>query len=234
MNFSELVAAVIVETKRPDMGFISTGGDGTIPQKIAAATLTLHGMDFFYKDIKTAQIAFDTAAYIQTLDIRGIARYRSCSFFRKNDPTLATYQQNPTILPPLFNNVGAVNFNQSMAFLELITPDDVLDSYGAERIDVFYQAGDTLFIKSSSAVAFALFGWYAWPNADPGTDGSYPNYDSWIAETFPFAIIYHASSSIFAQTGKQDQSRKYDNPQTGLVPEQIRNLLISNVTAQGR
>lgn len=240
MNLSQLSAAVVIETKRPDFDTFS-GGDGTIQQKIAAATLFLHGMDFFLKDICETKVVFDAAGYIQQLDSTEIPRFRRMYYARKWDPTLQIYQQNPTILPPLFNSVGAVNPTQSLAFFEIIDADKIFDNYHykQERADVAYQAGDTLTFKSSSSFAQMLFGYYQYPNVDTSSEGK--NFSSWIARDHPFAIIYHAASSIFAQIGKQETSRKYDagaSPvqvgQPGLVQQEINKILLNEVTVQGR
>ena len=240
MNLAQLSAAVVIETKRPDMDTFS-GGDGTIQQKIVAATLFLHGMDFFLKDIAETLVVFDQAAYLQTLDCTEIPMFRRMYYARKWDPTLQTYQQNPTILPPLFNSVGAVNPTQSLAFFKIIDADHIFDNYNykQERTDVAYQTGDTLSFKSSSSFAQMLFGYYKFPNTD--TSGTGQNFSSWIARDHPFAIIYHATSSIFAMIGKQESSRKYDSPaspvqngQPGLVQQEINKILLNEVTVQGR
>lgn len=239
MNLAQLSAAVVVETKRPDFDAFS-GGDGTIQQKIAAATLFLHGMDFFFKDVSETLVVFDQSAYIQQLDTTEIPRFRSMHAARKYDPTLQTSQLNPTILPPLFNSVGAVNPTQSMAFFEVIDADKIFDiyHYKQERMDVAYQAGDTLNFKSSSSFAQMLLDYFTWPNIDTSVNG---NYSSWIARDHPFAIVYHAASSVFSMIGKQEASRKYDSPtnpaangQPGLVQQEINNILLNNVTVQGR
>lgn len=232
MNFSDLVTKVVNDTNRPDMDS-SQGGDGQIQDKIINSTLYLHTLDYFYKDIQKTQIVFDAPAYIQQLETQVFPRYRALAYARKDDPTMAVYQQNPSILPPLFNSFGAVNFAQSMPMFKEIKPDKIFDIYGyeSERLDVMYQAGDLINFKSSSNFQFLLFAYYAFPNVDISNDGA--NFDSWIARDFPFAIIYHAASAIFSSTGKQEVARKYDGP-GGHVPTWINNLLISNISMTGR
>lgn len=238
MNFTELVNAVITDINRPDMGFVSQGGDGQIPQAVVSSTLKMHGLDFFYKDIKTARIIFDTAAYIHDLDLTGFARFRSISYVRKDDPSLASYQQNPTLVPPLFSGTGAVNFKQSMHFLKILSPDDILDSYGVEKLDVAFQAGDSLYIKSSSLLQYALIGWYAFPNVDTtivnGVDGA--NFYSWIARDYPYAIVYDASSAVLQSIGETDASRAYMATTPGAEGQAVRhriNLVNSSIVAVG-
>lgn len=241
MDFPTIVSKVVLETNREDMGFSVDGGDDRIPNAVMASTLYLHCLDYFYKDIKEAQVIFDTAAYIQVLDLSTLPKYRNIAYFRKNDPTLSSYQQNPTILPPLFNNAGfIVGIETKESFLEPTSVTDILDDYGMEKLDIMYQAGNNLKMKSSTSLQYGLVGWYAYPNiqADAPTKTSY--YDSWIAREQPQAIIFHASSAIFSSIGKQEQARKYDAPAAppmnpgGLATQQIDLLMRMNVTLQGR
>lgn len=234
MSFTDMVNMVITETGRDEMTFSEDGGTGEIPRALQAATLKMHGLDFFYKDIQTAQVVFDSSAYIQTLDVTTLPRYRNISYIRKWDPTLQTYQLNPTLLPPLFNSVGAINTQQSLGMLQVIDIDDIFDDYGTEKMDICYQAGSTLFIKCSNAISYALAGWYAYPVVDISNHAA--NYNSWIANEYPFALIYDASSKIYAGTGQQDQSRKFDSPdgQGGLVQGEISRILMNNVHLGGR
>jgi len=241
MDFSGLVNSVVIETNRPDMDS-SQGGDGQIQERISAATLYLHSMDYFYKDIIPAQVVFDQKLYIQQLNTDVFPRYRSIAWCRKNDPSLATFQQNPTLLPPIIDPSGgltAINFNEQLAFFTVIRPDKIFDGpqsgawspYNVEEMNVIYQAGDTIFFKSRTAFNNVLFGYYAFPNIDNSNNGE--NYSSWIARDFPYAIVAIAASAIFAATGKQEASRKYDSPD-GIVQRWINNILISNIEANGR
>lgn len=241
MNFTELVNAVITETNRPDMGLLSEGGDGRIPQQVAASTHTIHTIDgdYFFRDLQESQIVFDHSAYIQALDVSAFPRYRSFGYFRKNDPSAAAYQQNPTILPPMFSNNGYfVTTDTKLGFLTPLTPgQSILDSYGVEKTDVIYQAGSNLRIKSSTSLLYGLVGWWQFPNIDPSNE--YANYSSWIAQDWPFSIVFHAASAILQKIGMTDAARKYDGPvdprtgRAGLATEALNNLRKSNILMQG-
>lgn len=236
MNFTQLVNAVYTETNRPDLVAETI-------QKVLASALKLHCCDFFYKDIATTEAIFDAAAYIQTLDVSAFPRYRSLSYFRKNDPSLSTYQQNPTILPPLYTASGQPS-NLSMGFFRVITPDDILDEFLQEKFDVCYQAGQTLFFKSSTAVQYGLVGWYQYPNLDYTLDANGNpvdsiNFDSWVAREFPHAIYYDAASAVLQTIGMTDAARKYDAPagngfDGGLATQAMKSLIMNNIVAQGR
>lgn len=223
MNLTELMAAVYIETNRPDLV-------EETQQAVLGSLFNNHTREFFFRDIATTEAVFDQAAYIQNIDIYAFPRWRALSYFRKNDPSLATFQQNPTILPPLYSS-GGLPYPQSMKFLEVVTPDNIFDQFDCEKLDICYQAGATLFAKSSTALQYALIGWYQFPNLD----ASVPvNFDSWIARDFPYAVIYDAASSVLQKIGMTDAARKYDNPETGLATTAIRTLIINNITMQGR
>lgn len=248
-SFDDIVNMVIVETARPDMGLISIGGTGEIPQQVLASLLKMHGLDFFFKDILTAQLKFDTInGFIQSIDTTELPRFKSFDYVRKNDPTLAVFQQNPTNLPPLFDVINGTPF-PTMATtkpIQIIDTDDIFDDYMSEKVDVAYQAGSTLFIRSSTPLNYVLLGWYAYPNVDFGNVGNIsngvpnpcPNFNSWIAQEYPFAVVYDAASAILQKIGMTDAARKYDagdlNNPTGLVWSHVGSLIRNNVSARGR
>lgn len=222
MTLAQLITAVYTETNRPDLV------DETL-QKILFSTLKMHNLDFFFKDIQTAEVIFDTAAYLQVLDTSSIPRFRSISYLRKNDPTLSVYQQNPTILPPLFS-LSQQSVAAETRVLTIIAPDDIFDEFGAEKYDVAYQAGNNICIKSSTSLQYVLAGWYKFPNLDTAVPA---NFDSWIAVEHPYAIVYDAASAILQTIGMNEASRKFDDPRVGLATVAIQQLINSNIVAKG-
>lgn len=234
-SFQGLCNKVATVTNRSDMLSVASGGTGDIPLAVQAATLKMHTSDgsFFFKDIQSGQVKFDQAAWIQVLDTSSFPRYRNMSYFRKNDPSLASYQLNPSLLPPLVSSYNGIPYTilQSMLPLTPIEPNNILDEFGVERQDVYYQAGASLFIKSSTSLNYGLMGWYAYPNV--GSDDIGTGYDSWIAREYPFAIIYDAASTILQGIGMTDAARKFDNPETGLVSSHMTALRNSNVVVKG-
>lgn len=250
-TFNDLINMVIVETARPDMGLLTAGGSGEIPQQVAASVLKMHGLDFFFKDILTAQLKFDnTNGYIQTIDTAQLPRFKAFDYVRKNDPSLAASQLDPTVLPPLFDTLNGQPFPTMLVTkpITILDTDDLFDDYEVEKQDVAYLVGTTFFIKSSTPLNYVLLGWYGWPVLDYGNvgnlaaDGVTPNpcpkFSSWIANEYPFAIIYDAASAILQKVGMTDASRKYDagnllEPQ-GLVWSHVSSLIKNNVSARGR
>lgn len=235
--FNYLYNSVVAETKRPDVV-------SRTQQAIASETLNAHSLDFFYRDIRTADIVFDTPAYIQELDISCLPRLRAINYARKWDPAFNQYQQNPFLNPPQYQNpfLRGYNYNQqrTLGLFKIIDPHDLFDHYGAEKYDVCYQAGATLMFKSSTAVPMVKIGWYERPNLDVA--GGFANYDSWIARDWPYTIIYAAAAAILDGTGNNDQAARYTrlpNPRIpgdtgGLVLSHHHALLISNIELEGR
>lgn len=210
MNFSELVAEVVSATSRPDLGLVSQGGDGQIPRYTFASIMNAHLTDYYWRDISTADVIFDAAAYIQELDIQTIPRFRAFSYFRKWDPSFSSSQSNPLILPPLYSNNSTVSGVLALDFIKIITPDAIFDDYGTEKLDVGYAAGSTFFIKSSTLLAQAKIGYYSYPFLDQSNEGA--ALQSWIAEDQPYAIIFPAIAMTFTNTGDEDAARQIMKP----------------------
>ena len=183
MTFDELVAEVFLLTNRSDLL-------AETQSAVKAATLKMHQTDFYSKDIFETGIEFDTATFRQSLDyITLLANFRSFKYLRR------VQDEN--------DDVGA--------FFEIITPEEILDSYGCNRTDIAYVAGRVLEIRSSVEFSKALLGAYVLPIVRTGA------YNSWVAEQFPFAIIYEAARVVFKAIGYDEQSATF----TGLLAEEV-------------
>ena len=112
-----------------------------------------------------------------------ISRYRAISYFRVSDS-------------------NGVNTGP---FIEIITPDEVLDSYGVNRVNVAYIAGKCLKIKASVKLQYGFIGAYINPAVDP------ESFSSWIADTVPYAIVFEAARVIFKTIGHDAESAQYNN-----------------------
>jgi len=172
MTFDELVAEVILLTNRPDL-------TAETESAVRAATLKVHKLDFFSKDIFETGVEFPTSDFRQSLDyISFISNFRSIKYFR--------LAENAT--------------DDTGDFITIITPDSVLDSYGINRTNIAYVAGRVLEIRANVEFQFALLGAYVYPIVRLGA------YNSWAAEQFPFAIIYEATRVVFKAIGKMEES----------------------------
>jgi len=164
------------------------------------ATLKAHNTDYYYKDLFETGIQFDFAQAQQTFEYKDlIPRWRALKYLRKY-------------------------FNDSPAdFLTIITPDQILDSYSVNRENVCYVAGTELQIRSNCDIQYLLLGCYIYP------DVTVDNYDSWIADEQPAAIIYDAAATVFKTIGYDEQNAVYTN----LVQAEYAQLRITNIQAVG-
>lgn len=194
---TSLVNDVYLLTNRPDLV-------GETLLAVKTATLKAHQLDYFYKDIYETGIQFDDSLAQQSLDYKTIIpRWRALKYVREYDYTSAPgYPGN---------------------FLEIITPESVLDSYSINKENVGYIAGQTLQIRTRAAGQYFLVGCYLYP--DIGTE----TYDSWIAQEQPAAIIYEAAATVFKTIGYDEQFSAYQ----GMVATQYAELKITNITAVG-
>ncbi len=195
-TFTELCNDVYTITSRPDL---------VAETKLAvkAATLKMHQTDYYYKDLLETGIVFDTLDYTQQLDLLTIfPRFRALKYFRRYD--------NSTTGTP-------------KEFFSVLTPKELVDSYGNDRTNVAYMAGSVLNIKSRDQIQYALLGIYQNPIIDEY------QYNSWIAVENQFAIEYEAARLIFKQIGFDEQSSSFEK----LVQEQVSTIRMSNILVEG-
>lgn len=194
---TSLVADVYSLTNRPDLV-----GETLLAVKTAA--LKAHQLDYFYKDIFETGIQFDESLSQQSLDYKTLVpRWRALKYVREYP----------------FDGTTGYPGN----FLELVTPDDVLDSYCINKENVCYIAGVTLQIRTRAAMQYFLVGCYRYP--DVGND----TFDSWIATEQPGAIVYEAAATVFKTIGYDEQFSAYQS----MVATQYAELKITNIVANG-
>lgn len=195
MTFDELKEEVFLITDRRDL-------KAATESAIKAATLKAHRSDFYSKDIHEQGVEFSTADFRQSLDyILLISNFRSLKYLKRVD------DEN--------DDVGK--------FFEIITPENTLDTYGINKVDIAYIAGRVLEIRSSVEFTKMLLGAYVLPIVRTGA------YDSWVAEQHPFVIIYEAARVIFKSIGYDEQSATF----TQLVAEEFNLLKLSALSDEG-
>jgi hypothetical protein len=195
-TFNELLDLVYELTNRTDLAGITTSA-------IRAATLKAHQTDFYSKDIYEVGVEFDTLDYRQSLDYYNlISNFRALSYFRRVESAT--------------DDVGK--------FIEVITPAEVLDSYGYNRSDIAYVAGRVLEIRSSVTFQYALMGAYVFPIVLAND-----SFSSWIADLYPFSIVYEAARVVFKAIGYDEQSAQMNS----LVAESYALLKASALTDVG-
>jgi hypothetical protein len=195
MTLSELIQEVYTLTNRPDLV-------GLTLTAVRAATLKMHQSDYYYKDIFETGVSFSTAEYVQQIEYRALLPlWRAFKYLRKTD----------------------VTGTEQGRFIDLITPEVVLDGYNLNRSDVCYVAGSVIQIRSSTQLQYAILGCYINPVITEA------GYNSWIALDHPYAIVYEAAAGVFKAIGDTDQFAAY----TQLAGLQILELRGSNIQAQG-
>lgn len=169
---------------------------------VRAATLKAHHSDDYIKDLAEYSIDFGASDYYQTLDFQSIIpQWRKPRYIRKYDAT-----------------GGAPG-----SFLTYIEPEKVVDNFGSSRTNIFYIAGSNVQIRSSDQFRYALVGAYLNPIVVE------TRFNSWIANDYPFAIVYEAAAIIFKTVGYDEQVPVY----RGMVAEQLQLLKQHAVTGMG-
>jgi hypothetical protein len=196
MTLTELRQEVYTLTNRPDLV------NETLTA-IRSATLKLHTLDYFYKDIFETGITFPDPGYLQQLEYRTVVpRWRALKYLRKTD----------------------VSAHQDGEFLTVLSiPEMVEDDYKLNRNNVCYVAGQVVQIRSSDLLQYALLGCYIYP------DITEADYDSWIALDHPYAIVFEAASKVFKIIGDTDQFNAF----TQLAREEAAMISMSNIQAVG-
>lgn len=193
--FDDLVQEVYIQTNRPDLTAMTEAA-------VKAATLKAHHTDFYSKDIHEEAVIFPALGYRQSLDyIQVVDNFRAFKYLRKAEDSC----------------------DDSGDFFCILTPEEILDSYGRNRTDVAYVAGRVLEIRSSNKFDRALMGCYIHPIVRTGA------YCSWVAQQYPYSIIYEASRIVFKGIGKMDESSQM----AGLVAEEYSLLKLSNIQDVG-
>lgn len=195
MNLAELIAEVYLVTNRPDMVNETLSA-------VRSATLKAHQTDFYSKDIYETGVEFTESNYIQSLDyISLVSNYRALKYLRRVQD----------------------EHDQNGVFFTIVTPEEILDSYGRTRANIGYVAGRSLELHSSVPFTKCLLGCYVNPIV------SVENYSSWVAEQFPYAIVHDAARKIFMATGQLDEA----SGQTRLLAEEYQALRSQSLTDVG-
>lgn len=195
MTFDELVAEVYLITNRPDLA-------GETTSAVKAATLKMHKSDFYSKDIYETGIEFGSASYKQSLDYVSLfSNFRSFKYLRRVDSAT----------------------DESGTFFTILTPEELVDAYGCNRVDVAYVAGRVLEMRAAVQFDKALLGCYVLPVVREGA------YNSWVAEQFPYTIIHEAARRVYASIGQMEES----NGQRSLLSEEFEELKLSALSDVG-
>lgn len=199
MTYAEIIAEVTTLTNSPHLS-------AEIASMVKAATLRMHHSDFYARDIAESVVDLGSEGFSFSFDAQAtFSRFRALAYLRK-------YDNDEAVAGALIKRLDLGN-----------NASNLLDSYGVEKNDVWYAAGNNVVLRSSSSLRYMLAGWYQNPITDSAT------YSSWIADLVPHAIIFDAASLIFQMVDQQEQSRKFD----ALVLEQVTLVKMHGLNAQG-
>ena len=155
-QFTDILADVYTLTARSDLVAESKLG-------IRAATIKLHGLEYWREDRIEEEIPVATVAGQFSLDA-------SEDF---------SYAPRPNSL--------LVKKAASDSFFEEINPKQLLDGFGFRRFDVFYRAGNLYKFLTSSQDSSVVASYYRMPTATEVA------YESWIADLYPHFIAVEAA-----------------------------------------
>lgn len=197
-TLAELKDEVYTITNRSDLSAETT-------LAIRMATLKAHQSDYYYKDILEEGVIFAQKDNLLSFEVRELVpRWRALKYFRRCD-----LDSNGNEVP--------------MEFLEILTPEEILDSYSRQKENVCYMAGLELKIRVCPSWDKFLMGCYVHPKVLED------NYDSWVADEYPLTIIYEAAGIIFNMIGLQEQKAIFK----AAADAEIVTLKLSNITAIG-
>lgn len=169
---------------------------------VKAATLKAHQTDFYPRDIYETGVSFSTSLYEQDFEVATfIPRFRAIKFARVYDNASGTPKQ----------------------IFELIDPINVLDTYNSARLNIMYLGGAEIHFKCSDQFQHILFGCYLNPDVTTET------FISWVADLYPYTIIYEAAAIVFRSIGQTDKARGARE----LAGEAYQLLRLNNVLAAG-
>lgn len=178
MIFADMVTEVYTITNRADLA-------AETALALRKATLKMHGVDFWARDLAEVALVIAPAAANVQIDIpTSLPNLRAVAYIRD----AAT-------------GVPAINSRM----FQHIEPRAALDEYFIEKYDVWYQGGNNINIKSSLPISNLVVGYYKNPTVSP-----LGSYSSWIANEQPYVLIEEAAATIFKMTGNAEMARFYD------------------------
>lgn len=142
------------------------------------AILKAHSADYWKGDLLETAFTFAVSSVNYSLDKTSlIARWKKIKYLNTID-------------------------NNTLDIIRPLTPIDVMqfkDQYDYLKDYVFYEAGSNLQIRVGDGWKYFGLGVYIYPDTTLANP-------SWIADQFPFAIVYEAARTMFKTIGYDEQS----------------------------
>lgn len=174
---------------------------------VRSATLFFHLKDFWMRDRIEKLLPFNATLTNFQVDLpANFTNWRKFSYIRKWD--------------------GSVG--EPGDYIKQMDPTAMFDEFAAKKTNVYYVSGTKLNMKTSEGQSAFLVGWYTYPNV---TD----QFNSWIADMLPYAIIDMAAGDILNKIGQVDEANKLIDPQKGKVFTQwIPTIYTNELEAEAR
>lgn len=90
--------------------------------------------------------------------------------------------------------------------VNIVSVDNLFDSYRDERYQYAYIAGMSMQVKLSWAMDYLDVWYYMWPQIPSDPEDTI---QSWICDQFPDAVVDEACADVFKMIGKDDESSLY-------------------------
>lgn len=170
---------------------------------VRTATLSVHSDAAYPRDLVAAAVQIPNPSYQFSIDAQSqFPRLRGLSTVRLLD-----------------DNFTPVEFPE----VEIIELGDIRDAiYHELKTDVCYIAGTSVNVKTSVPASGILLEYFQLPLIRR------EQYNSWIAQLAPDAIVYSAASILYSTNGNEEKAASYSKfYQTQLKPQLIANFLTS-------
>jgi hypothetical protein len=151
-----------------------------IPTAIQQATLKEHAADNYDRDLTSAVIPTNTDDLKFSLNMTSLTRPRRIQAVRE----------------PLILGAGEI------ILFDKLSSEDLFDYFGSEKTNYYLKAGSSLNITAARSVANIEILYYQYPDV-------YIDYQSWIADAYPYVIADHAASIVFKSIGKDDEAQRF-------------------------
>lgn len=126
---------------------------------------------------------------------------------------------------PQFRQAIYVKSNVTDKFYDPVDITDLVDSYGALKLNTYYGVGTTINIRSSAPEDAYEIAYYKYPIVSPKD-----NMDSWIATDYGDLLVALTGSLVLGMVGEQEIKATLDK----FVAIGMQDLISDNLEIQGR
>lgn len=204
MTYNDIIEAIYDKTGRRALV------DQTA-NALGAAARFFHGMENWPRDRIEGTYTIPSPAYRVTFSKSTVLpKLRVVEYIRKWDPAG---------IDPLSGLATGV----AGAFFNNIDTSTLLDSYGAERVNVRWSAGNDIKLVSNTRVDAIAFAYFAWPTLFP-----LASLDSWFMTEYPELLITNAALRIVTDVGDKEKLALYTREDAGHLAVALASFLTTD------